>query len=106
MKESKTFYTKREVAAALNNSVIACLRIYGGSLSSARLRKLREYSMAVIRPLLEHVDEELLSAEELTFVLSSSALAVFCLRVAQNIKVPGLAMAENIDAEALNEDAE
>ena len=84
MKEPTTF-SPREISVTLNNASAICLRPTGVEISSARLRRMRNYASALLEPLYEHVtggtDEETgekygpcLKAEELVAILVCAAL--------------------------------
>ncbi len=96
-KKSLPNFSVKERGIALNNAVVACLRPQGAIISDARLRKLRAYAQALIKPLIEHVtggvDDEgafppCLSYEELTAILTSAALFVHLNHVLGSDKVP------------------
>ncbi len=105
-RESQTFSPK-ELSIALNNCTQACLRPAGCDIMSNSLRrqKLREYALALIEPLLEHVHEgtfeedgvvypSALKPQELVAVLVTAALFVQIREVCKNEKVPMGAFAE------------
>jgi hypothetical protein len=75
MKKSELF-TNRDISVALNNLVAASLRPSTGEISDARLRYLRNYSSAILAPLANHVEDALLTGEELVCILVSAALFV------------------------------
>jgi len=64
------------LALALNNVCVFARRPRTGEIQERRLRGLKEYTKAVLEPLEEHVDENLLTVEELVFVLLAAALFV------------------------------
>lgn len=62
-------FTQRELAEAANNLVVKALRPLSlGEIPEERLRKLRAYAQAVIKPCFEHVEEGLLRPEELVAI--------------------------------------
>jgi hypothetical protein len=86
-------FTARDVLGALNNAVLM-----SSKPSRAPLRKrqnLREYAMALLEPTQQHVDDELLTPEELVFVLSVAAMFVQMRHVMQTDAVP---MAKEVKA--------
>jgi hypothetical protein len=75
IKTKDLIYSKKEILAMLNNSVIFQKQYMKND--TARQTRLREYSLALIEPVLEHTSEGLLTKEEASFILSSAALLVF-----------------------------
>ena|SRR5690349_13438194 len=73
--ESQTHFTNREVSSFLSNSVIAVMnppiretddgKRVGGKIADKRIQKLRPFTVAIIAPLVEYVEEGLLTDEEL-----------------------------------------
>lgn len=101
MRKSQTAFSPKEIAIFLNNTVSVVKRPLGmEEISANRLRKLREYSTEILRPLLDHVyggiDEEtgeefppgLLSAQELVMILVAAALYVQMQSVLESDKLP------------------
>lgn len=73
MKLKDTHYSIKEITAILNNAVIFqqdAIR----NLSAARATRLKEYSAALIEPVYEHMEEDLLTPQEAVFILSAAAL--------------------------------
>jgi len=88
-KESEGGYTQREIAVALNNAVVATLRPKVGAISADRMANLREYALAIIAPLLEHLEEpDLLLPEELTAILAAAAMTIHCAKVMNGSRLP------------------
>jgi hypothetical protein len=80
-------FSQREVQTVLNNAVLRTMaptRL--GAIPAERLRKLREYTEALLSPTFEHVDEGYLKAEELVAVLSIGALFTQMLKVMNTLK--------------------
>ena len=75
MKTKDVIYSKKEILAMLNNCVV--FQKQSLSDNAARQTRLREYTSALIEPVLEHSADGLLSNEEASFILSSAALLVF-----------------------------
>ena len=81
--EAESNFTNREVSAFLNNAVIAALNpplrevergaYAGGKIDEKRLQRLRHYTLAILAPLVDHVNEGFLSDEELIAVLICGA---------------------------------
>ena|SRR6185369_3477187 len=99
-KESQTFSPK-ELSIALNNCTQACSNPTGCDImgNSLRRQKLREYALALLEPLLEHVKEgtfeedgvvypSALKPQELVFVLCMAALYVHLKEVVRTDRVP------------------
>lgn len=88
-KINKTSYSQREIGEILNNAIAAVSRPEESpELTDQRLRKLRAYAQAVIEAPLEHVDEGLLTHEELVFVLTVGALFTHLRHVQDMDKLP------------------
>jgi len=76
-RENNKLYTKKEISIILNNATIAALRPSTlGEISDERIRTLKEYTMALIEPCGEHLDEGLLKPEELVAVFTAAAYLV------------------------------
>lgn len=96
-KQKKDLFTDREILTILNNCVVFTgAPAEGGPIHEARKRRLREYAQAIVAPAIVHVEEELLTPQELVHVLAAAALFVFLQYVCESDKVPGLAQARAI----------
>ncbi len=104
MKKELLTFSPKELSIALNNCVQACLRPTGVDILGTQLRrqKLREYALALIEPLLEHVKEGTyeedgkvyaspLKPQELVAVLVTAGLFVHLTEVCGSEKVPMMA---------------
>jgi hypothetical protein len=89
-RKNRKTYNEQEIGVALNNAVAAALRpeSLGHEVPDARLRKLREYALAVVEAPLEHVEEGLLTAEELVAILSVGSLFVHLHHVLETDRLP------------------
>ena len=81
-------FTPQEIGVALNNAVVAAFRPQNGEISEARLRTLRAYTQAATEVMFEHVEEGLLTAEELVAVLAAAALFAHGTAVFQGKNMP------------------
>jgi hypothetical protein len=81
--KQKNTYTPREISAALNNAVQAALKPDSGEIPEKRLRRLHEYTSALIEPIVEHMKEELLRPEEMVAILAAAALYTHTTEVLQ-----------------------
>lgn len=114
MRNSRKGFTQREIGVALNNAVVHAMTPTSGELSPERLRRLRNYTQAVVEPLIQHTQEisaegrPLLEPEELTAVLVSSALFVHMTLTMKTDKLPMGAKAKGLMTkdEETNESAE
>lgn len=66
-------FSNKELAAWLNNAVIASLAPPTGKIPEKRMRHLKPYVLGIIAPLFEHVAEEAIRPEELVAVLTTAA---------------------------------
>jgi hypothetical protein len=73
MKPKDVKYSQKEIAALLNNCVIAQKSAIE-KISIPRLSRLQEYTKALTEPCFKHEREGLLTKNEVTFILSSAAL--------------------------------
>lgn len=100
VEENQENFTAREVSAFLSNAVIAvrnpplrevlCAdgktkRYYGGKIDEKKIQKLRNYTLAILSPLVEHVNEGFLSDEELVAVLVCGAQYLHKARILQTL---------------------
>ena len=71
-------FTHREIAVMLNNCIAATMRpmALGLEIPEARKRKLRNLATEVIQELELMVEEDVLRAEEVVFMLVASAFAM------------------------------
>lgn len=81
-------YTLRERLAILNNAVIVTGSTETGVIPEARKRKLREYAQALVEASYEHVEEGVLTAQELVHVLAAGGLYVYIRFVGGGDKLP------------------
>jgi hypothetical protein len=81
-------FTPKEIAVALHNTALMTQASKVGRISEPRMRRLREYTEALLEPVREHLGEELLRPEELVFVLTTAALIVQQLHVLGTDKLP------------------
>lgn len=77
-------YSPRDIGVALNNALLQASRPEGAEIVAGRLRRLSEYAQAVVQPCATHMEENLLTREELVVVLLSAALII------QAVDNPGL----------------
>jgi hypothetical protein len=75
-KLKEKFFSQKEIWGFLNNSIIAQKQVAEYSTVS-RQTKLRNYMEALIEFPLEHLEEGLLTPEELSFILSSAAIFIY-----------------------------
>ena len=68
--------TPRDIGIAVNNALLIASRPDGFPISEKRLRRLSEYTAALVAPCQEHVDDGLLDYRELVVCLLSCALLV------------------------------
>lgn len=96
MSARRDLFSARDILVHLNNLVVMSQkpRSLGHDIPPARMRKLHSYSSAILEPLMEHLDEELLEPEELVFVLLACAITVQSSRVVKTSKVPGAQIAD------------
>lgn len=89
MQKSKSF-NAREIALAINNAMVLASRptSISSEITEKRFPKIREYTAAILEPLLQHVDEDLLMNEELVMALVSAALIVQQVHVLKSDKLP------------------
>lgn len=87
-------YSPRDIGVVLNNALVAASRPEESEILLSRLRKLSEYAKAVVDPCSEHVDEKLLTREELVVVLLSAALIVQATDNPQLDKLPMTSLAK------------
>ena len=83
-------FTKKAIGDILNNAVAytqnpATLK---KPLTEGRLRKLRDYTRALIQPALDHLEEGGLIAEELVYVFTCAALLFHAYRILKTDKLP------------------
>lgn len=97
MKKQNSLHTIRDVSVALNNMMAVVLHPESGEIKEPRLKRLREFSQALIAPLEELVnggrDEQgefgpCLKPEELVAVLIAAALYVHLSSVSQTERLP------------------
>ncbi len=69
-------YTPREIGGAINNAVLLASQPEGFDILEGRLRKLSEYSAALVEPVQEAVLDKLLDYREAVICLLSSALII------------------------------
>lgn len=102
MRNSRKGFTQREIGVALNNAVVHAMNPTSGEIVDPRLRRLRNYTQAVVEPLIEHTQEltpegaSLLEPEELVAVLVSSALFVHMSLIMKTDKMPMGAKAKGL----------
>lgn len=89
-KEKKDLFTKREILTILNNAVIYSLSPSSGKIPEKRLRKLRAYAQALAALPLKHLNDKVLTPEELVAILAVSAMWVHCSKVMENSKIPAI----------------
>ena len=105
-------YTCKELGVLLNNAVAASLNLEDKAVPEARLRRLREYSQALLEPLLEHLKDQTyeeegitypapLAAHELVSILQSAALYTHMLYVVGSEKLPQSKVAESLFKKSL-----
>lgn len=101
MAKEKNTFTPKEIGAALNNAVGASGVPWEGGFPEKRLRNLRAYALALIAPVTDDLESELLRPEEAVFVLASAALIIHARDVQKTDKLPFLDASKNalIDAE-------
>lgn len=87
-------YSPRDIGVALNNALVAASRPEESEILLSRLRRLSEYAQAVVQPCSEHMDEKLLTREELVVVLLSAALIVQASDNPQLEKLPLVSLAK------------
>lgn len=88
-------YTKKEISALINNAVIAQRQILD-YLPSSRQSKIRSYAEALLEIPFEHLEEKLISPEELMFVFCAAALLTNKTYVDKTVSIEALASAEEI----------
>jgi hypothetical protein len=94
MRTSRKGFTQREIGVALNNAVVHAMTPTSGEIPPDRLRRLRNYTQAIVDPLIQHTQEisaegrPLLEPEELTAVLVTSALFVHMSLTMKTDKLP------------------
>lgn len=104
-KKSDISFSQKEIGIAINNAVQASLNPQNYAILETRLRKLREYSHALVEPITEHitgeVDEETgntlpptLRPEEAVVILLTSALYFHIKHVVGTEKLPTVKIAE------------
>lgn len=82
-------YTKKAIGDVLNNAVVMSQQPnYSKPLTNNRIIHLRNYARSLIQPSLDHLEEELLTAEELVWVFSCAALWVHAYRILKTDKLP------------------
>jgi len=81
-------FSPREQMTALNNAVVITASPETGGISEARKRKLREYAQALVEASYEHVEEGVLTAQELVHVLAAGGLYVYIRFVGGGDKLP------------------
>ena len=79
-KIKENFYSQKEILGFLNNAVLAQKQV-SDYAAATRQTKLRAYTEALLEAPFEHLDEQLMTPEELCFILSSAALYVYTLKV-------------------------
>ena len=68
--------TPRDIGVAVNNALLIASRPEGFQIPESRLRRLSEYTAALVAPCQEHVDDGCLDYRELVVCLLSCALLV------------------------------
>lgn len=81
-------FTARDLEGVLNNAVIFSGAPATGEISEPRKRKLREIAQALIEPLAEMIDDELLTPHEAVHILTAAALFTYIRQVKGGDKLP------------------
>lgn len=83
-------FSKKAIGEVLNNAVVFTQNPSTAKkqLTELRMINLRNYARALIQPAIEHLEEEQLTPEELTWVFSCAALWVHYFRILKTDKLP------------------
>lgn len=92
----ETLYSNKEISNFLSNAVIAVKAPARGVIAGTRLRYLNYYTVALIEPLLDHVELTALSADELVAVLVIAAKYVHQIKIQGTMKFEAVKIPEEI----------
>ena len=84
----------RDIGIAINNALLIASRPDDFSIPEARLRRLSEYTAALVAPCQEHVDDGFLDYRELVVCLLSCALLVNTANYTGGDKLPMVNLAK------------
>lgn len=87
-KKKNDLYSVRDLQGALNNAVLISGSPSTGEIPEARKRRLREYAQASIEPVVEHIEEGLLSPQEAVHIHCCAALFTYIRHVQGGDKLP------------------
>ena len=88
--------TPRDIGVAINNALLLASRPEDFVISEKRLRRLSEYTAALVGPAQEHVDEGLLDYREQVVCLLSAALLVNTGNYTGGDKLPMVNLAKQV----------
>jgi len=89
VKKDKNTFTQKEIASSINNAIVfAKAPNRTGEISEARLKKLRNYSIALFTPLMAEIDEEFVSPEEAVLICLTGAMFFHMKYIMKTDKMP------------------
>ena len=89
-------WSARDIAAVLNNAFLRALKPHKAPVEETRLRRLTEYTQALVEPVNEHTNLGILTKEEAVAVLSGAALYFQMRYVLGTDKIPTMRQAEAV----------
>lgn len=85
----KDTFQPREIGEAVNNALVMARKPVAGEIPEERFgRKLRPYAIALVAPVTEALEEELIRPEEAVVILLAAALLLHMQHVMHSDKVP------------------
>ena len=93
---SNKLFSPRDIGSSINNAILAASQPEDFAILESRLRKLSEYTSALVAPCNDHVDKGLLDYRELVVVLLSAALLVNATHTISGDKLPMYSLAKQI----------
>lgn len=95
MAQQPKLSSPRDIGIAINNALLIASRPEDFPIPESRLRRLSEYTAALVGPCQEHVDDGLLDYRELVVCLLSSALLVNTANYTGGDKLPMVNLAKH-----------